>query len=524
MNPNTINRIIYGNSYCNSFPPDPPVINRNTCQSFFNFALQADINLLENKIQEVQSADVKHRRIFLDELRRRKEVLAGYSGLPFQKFDNELLIDLTVPRWFVKQAFPGSDAYLEALKKSRDAKLNESVNRTLEFYFAGKFDEAYKGFRELYAEHKRDYQILLNAALFSIIQGDHSAAILCLKQASVASINADAVTKARPCWLLARLYYALENFPLALEYAELSLKINSPVRHIYRKIVYSYFNGFVDKAMPELTGLIETEPGFRVTVLIDPDFSASTPLIYPLVDETINHELNSITRLRDSINQNINDPNANLNKEDRSILIRALEQENRRGSSYSFEEIVRRLGILYDCEKISSISGDLMLIDEQKNELELKLPELKSRAEEENSKRNFFYRHLPVKQIKYFVGNRFYTIFFSILAIMFFGAYLPSIIARIKGGYQIISGSEMMSILYAGVGLAFIFPALRRIRNELVSVNDTPDTETLSARKFRELSGELELLIRRKNEQLIRLEELRKKFSAGPSTNSAGQK
>ncbi|NUN08303.1 MAG: hypothetical protein HUU54_03925 [Ignavibacteriaceae bacterium] len=489
-----INRMIYGNSYAGNIAPSVAVFSKSGTAAFFTEALKQEILLCVSALDLMPGRDLIRKTELASELRERIKRLNEMQSHPFQDYADELMIDLTVPRWLYRQAFTGTDTYTEQLKLNRSKEVNEKIGSCLIDYHNGNIENAGRGFAELAEERGADYQVLLNAGIFAVIAGDLQRATDYFRMADQMCSSPDGIVRGRPFWLLSRLNYATENFPLALEYSELSLKRNSSPRHRYRRVVNLYFCGFVEKAVYELASVLEDNPKLRLTALTDPDIVPSSAIFFPVIDDLVNREQSEITRLRREVAERIKDPMSGLPENDVKLIEGVLLRESEKDSVFYPDIINERIMMLDGCRKLCSSVNDCELLEKEKSETEKDYQRYNRLSDEEKARMNFFYRYFPVRDIKWFIGNWFFTIFFSVLSLSYLYVNLPVYIKRFNEGESIISQAEFLAILFLGVGVVFILPMLNWIKNRLSEAEDPSPDKSFNSSKANLLQEDMKIV------------------------------
>lgn len=168
---------------------------------------------------------------------------AAAVALAIEDLGDRISGELGEIRWELVQLRALSEQILAVLRRPRSTEARELLDQGVRNLVNDKVEQAEERFNLALRLDNTDYQILMNLSAVELRKGNAPRAVAFVHDALTLPQNLDTQARADALWHLARIHYAIHDYPKAFELAQQSTTVLSAPRRVLQLGVYAILGG-----------------------------------------------------------------------------------------------------------------------------------------------------------------------------------------------------------------------------------------------------------------------------------------
>jgi tetratricopeptide (TPR) repeat protein len=199
-------------------------------------------------------------------------------------------------RWELVQLRALSEQILAVLRRPRSTEARELLDQGVRNLVNDKVEQAEERFNLALRLDNTDYQILMNLSAVELRKGNALRAVAFVHDALTLPQNLDAQARADALWHLARIHYAIHEYPKAFELAQQSTTLVSAPRRVLQLGVYAILGDMLMEGLYLIEAAVRQDPRLFSVAASTPDLTAHQRDCLSLLGKLAAEVLNAVQK------------------------------------------------------------------------------------------------------------------------------------------------------------------------------------------------------------------------------------
>jgi len=205
-----------------------------------------------------------------------EQAIAGGAeaiALAIEDLGDRIAGELGEIRWELVQLRALSEQMLAVLRRPRSTEARELLDQGVRNLVNDKVEQAEERFNLALRLDNTDYQILMNLSAVELRKGNALRAVAFVHDALTLPQNLDVQARADALWHLARIHYAIHEYPKAFERARQSTTLVSTPRRVLQLGVYAILGDMLTEGLYLVEAAVRQDPRLFSVAASTPDLT-----------------------------------------------------------------------------------------------------------------------------------------------------------------------------------------------------------------------------------------------------------